>query len=509
MIKQIAAIPAKILAMLEVEAETAAGLSDEVKAQIAALDREALGEETYKKKVEELAGNPFQNLAQSEIDGLMSQVKQLQEVVEKMLDVIDAPNFESIDWPDLRGEIGIDKLFQKYPIFLQVEMIQLITKILPIDINVTVPPLGIKIDIVKFVTDKDYKAKLVAELTGNGPDIKALLSKLDPTALGLEAYESAVNKIKNNTDLSAEEIKAQIAALPSAEEMATEAYMDKVNELKGGIIDPLYKLLPPEWQSFGGEEGFEIPELKGQALIAYIESKMSGLGVGLLFDAFAGLISKFDVIWDALGLPALPIPLSLDVGAMITAVVDAEKAKFAAEIESLESMAKSGNLEGLSEDVKAEIAALDPKALGEEAYNEKVNELSGMTLGDAKIKAFDKMSGAMIQGLEGLSIAGFSIMSIIGGPIEDPVECLALKKKRICEEIGRFKDNWQFYLLRKWMELVTSFFDAIGLGTLTKYISMDFCTFLGILGFPTSIDLSFSDHITEVKNTAETALPVI
>ena len=34
MIKQIAAMPAKILAMLEVEAETAAGLSDEVKAQI-------------------------------------------------------------------------------------------------------------------------------------------------------------------------------------------------------------------------------------------------------------------------------------------------------------------------------------------------------------------------------------------------------------------------------------------------------------------------------------------
>ena len=72
----------------------------------------------------------IQYLFQSEIDGLMSQVKQLQEVVEKMLDVIDAPNFESIDWPDLRGEIGIDKLFQKYPIFLQVEMIQLITKIL-------------------------------------------------------------------------------------------------------------------------------------------------------------------------------------------------------------------------------------------------------------------------------------------------------------------------------------------------------------------------------------------
>jgi hypothetical protein len=397
MIKQIAAMPAKLMAMLEVQAAT---------------------------------------MTQDEIDGLLKEVEKLEEVVETMLDVIDAPTFESIDWPDLRAEIGIDKLFQKFPIFLQVKLIEIITSVLPIDIEVPVPPLGIKIDIIKFVTDTDYKSKLVAELTGNGPDIKALISKLDPVALG------------------------------------TTAYMDKVNELKGGIIDPLYKLLPPEWQSFGGEEGFEISELKGQALIAYIESKMSGLGVGLLFDAFSGLIGMFDTIWDLLGLPELPIPLSLDVGAMIAAIVDAEKAKFAAEIESLD-----------------------------------LGELSGTALTEAKAEAFDKMGGAMIEGLEGLSIAGFDIMSIIGGPIEDPVECLALKKKRICEEIGRFKDNWQFYLLRKWMETVTSFFDAIGLGALTQWIGCDFCTFLGLIGFPKSIDLSFSDHITEVKNTAVSALP--
>ena len=199
---------------------------------------------------------------------------------------------------------------------------------------------------------------------------------------------------------------------------------------------------------------------------------MSGLGVGMLFDAFAGLISKFDVIWDALGLPALPIPLSLDVGAMIAAIVDAEKAKFTAEIEALDA-----------------------------------GELTGEDLANAKIAAFDTMGDAMTEGLEGLSIAGFDVMSLIGGPIDDPVECLALKKKRICEEIGRFKDNWQFYLLRKWMETVTSFFDAIGLGALTQWIGCDFCTFLGLLGFPKSIDLSFSEHIKEVENKTVSALP--
>ena len=180
MVKQIAAMPAKILAMLEVEAATAAGMSEEVKAEIAALDREALGEEAYKEKVEELAGNAFQNLAQSEIDGLMSEVEKLREVVETILDVIDAPNFESIEWPDIRGEIGIDKLFQRYPLFIQVKMIEIIASVIPIETEVTVPPLGIKIDIIKFVTDSGYKDKLVADLTGNGADIKAQIEALDP-----------------------------------------------------------------------------------------------------------------------------------------------------------------------------------------------------------------------------------------------------------------------------------------------------------------------------------------
>ena len=116
MIKQIAAMPAKILAMVEVQGAS---------------------------------------MAQSEIDGLTSEVEQLKEVVETILDVIDAPDFESIEWPDLRGEIGIDKLFQKYPIFIQVKLIELIMSVIPIDVEVTVPPLGIKIDIIKFVTDPE------------------------------------------------------------------------------------------------------------------------------------------------------------------------------------------------------------------------------------------------------------------------------------------------------------------------------------------------------------------
>ena len=98
-LKQIAAMPAKIGAMLEVQAVT---------------------------------------MTQNEIDGLMSEIEKLEEVVELILDVIDAPNFTSIDWPDLRAEIGVDKIFQKFPTWTQVQMIKLITEILPIEVEVPV-----------------------------------------------------------------------------------------------------------------------------------------------------------------------------------------------------------------------------------------------------------------------------------------------------------------------------------------------------------------------------------
>ena len=189
-------------------------------------------------------------------------------------------------------------------------------------------------------------------------------------------------------------------------------------------------------------------------------------------DAFSSLISIFDKIWKLLGLPDLPVPLSLDVGAMIGEIVEAELAKFTIVLEELDTL-----------------------------------ELTDEDLTNAKIEAFDEMGKLMAEGLEGLEIAGFSVMDMIGGPIDDPVECFALKKKRICEEIGRFKDNYMLFLLRKWMEVVTKFLKAIGLGKLVELIGLDFCTFLGIIGFPKVIDLSFTDKIKEVPSTMASALP--
>ena len=53
------------------------------------------------------------------------------------------------------------------------------------------------------------------------------------------------------------------------------------------------------------------------------------------------------------------------------------------------------------------------------------------------------------------------------------------------------------------MGKVTAFFDAIGLSTLTQYATLNFCTFMGLIGIPTTIDLSSFGNISQVANEVQ------
>ena len=58
-----------------------------------------------------------------------------------------------------------------------------------------------------------------------------------------------------------------------------------------------------------------------------------------------------------------------------------------------------------------------------------------------------------------------------------------------------------------WMQKVTSFFDAIGLGSITQWITFNFCNYLTLVGFPKTIDLPESVQI--LINNTESPLPNI
>ena len=108
--------------------------------------------------------------------------------------------------------------------------------------------------------------------------------------------------------------------------------------------------------------------------------------------------------------------------------------------------------------------------------------------------------------LESISIFGYSLLDLLGGKFDDNVEIPEFQKERLLKRAREFKEEWQTYLIKKWMEKVTSFFDAIGLGALTQWTTFTFCDFLTIVGFPTTIQLPPSIQ-TSVPTTNSLTVP--
>ena len=276
------------------------------------------------------------------------------------------------------------------------KILELINKIIPVDFEIPLPPLPIKIDIIRLLSDPTYKAELKAKFAGVDDATKELI-------------KGKIDELKSTFDGDEESIQQEIA--------------DLIDNEKSQVIDALYDILPPEAKSFSGEFGTEITEFKAEAVWSWIQIQMSSSGTGLLMALFDILISKFDKIWKLLGLPDLPIPLTTDIGAMVKAIVDAETEAFKAEVDKLE--ADWDTVEGKIEEFD-KVEAID------------------------KLK--DSMTGSMIEQLEAIQLGPFSLADFCGGIDEDFV-CSENKMRRCKESLAELKANYQLWLLKKWMEI--------------------------------------------------------
>jgi hypothetical protein len=108
--------------------------------------------------------------------------------------------------------------------------------------------------------------------------------------------------------------------------------------------------------------------------------------------------------------------------------------------------------------------------------------------------------------LESISIFGYSLNDLLGGDFDNNVDIDEYNKERLLKRAREFAEEWQTYLIKKWMEKVTAFFDAIGLSSLTEFITFTFCDFLKIVGFPSTIDLPPSIQ-TAVATTNSLTVP--
>jgi hypothetical protein len=237
-----------------------------------------------------------------------------------------------------------------------------------------------------------------------------------------------------------------------------------------GDIDKFWKMLPDEFKSFGGEFGFESDEYKAEQVLAYIKSQCIKLMNAIMTAGFSAVIGVFEDVWKLLGLPSFvsltPLP---DIPELIKGIVDAEKAKYTTAIAALGD---------------------DPSQAAKDALKEELN------LG-------------IVKGLEDLQIFGFKIIDLVGGTWDEAFDSAEVKINRLKEEMAEFKENWQLYLMKKWMETVAKFFNMIGLGVLTQWITFTFCDFLTLMAFPKALDLAFAEGITQTASTSVSVLPTI
>ena len=278
--------------------------------------------------------------------------------------------------------------------------------------------------------------------------------------LSLCTDRSYLSNLANEISGFGPDVEAKIAALSS--NLGADELQKEIDKLRNAKIDTLYALLPSEYKFFDGEFGLENQELKAKQLMDFIKNEATKFMNGQLFTGFGGLIGAFSEEFE--GFTSLPSALTgPDVGSLIRGIIDAEKAKFN------EELAKLGDI---------------PDQL-------------------TRDKLLRDMHTNILSQLEDLEILGFKVGALFGGDFTDSLETLDFKIARISAKLKEFRENWQTYLIKKWMEKVTGFFDAIGLGALTKWITFTFCDFLKLIGIPTTLDLSAFDNITTVSNTMQ------
>jgi|TARA_R110000765_G_scaffold9005_4_gene28458 hypothetical protein len=319
------------------------------------------------------------------------------------------------------------------------------------------------------IDDAEEYFKIAEDIQAQLDSIRPLLDKYDPKNVKFRSPEKEwdimMNRLTTEYGMYVQtEILALIKTLVPIDFNITvmgitfdivEVFTDP-SSIKESIkeeADRLYEMLPDIYKNY---EKFETKELKADAVWNYIRTEMKKKMNLLMHGGFGSLISTFQEIWDTLGLPALPALQELDVEQLIESTM-----------ESIETQIKNA-----PQDAK--------EALQKEAMTQ----------------------------LESISIAGFSLIDLLGGEIENNLQIDDYDKERLKEKARQFAEDWETYLLKEWMQTVTGFFSAIGLGALTEWTSFNFCQFLTLIGF-NPITITLPTSVSTVAASAGVSLPTL
>ena len=109
--------------------------------------------------------------------------------------------------------------------------------------------------------------------------------------------------------------------------------------------------------------------------------------------------------------------------------------------------------------------------------------------------------------LKAVSVFGFTLEDLLGELPDNNLEIEGYDRERLKNKARQFAEEWELYLLKTWMQKITAFLDAIGLGALTDLITFNFCDFMTLISFPPTITLPAS--ITSAVDNAVSSIPTL
>ena len=466
MFNQITAIPSDIEAQIEELKTKAQTDTRETLERIQNLENE------MKEKTEEERAR-----VQAQIDALkngedpLGIVSELEDTIKEIEDTIETISDLFKPWWDKgkvrqlekEAEDAFSELVQEFHIYIPVKMLEMISKIIPLSFDV--PVLGLTIDVLRIM-EPEYQEELKQEIAGITEEYTTKLETLQ------QDFESG---------------KLQEDAYNSA--------MDELEDQRAQVIDALYALVPEQYRYFDGEFGVECAEWKAKLTWSYIKNEIMEWCTMSLFKLLDELIGKFKEIWDLLGLPPLPVPLSFDMAEWVRAVIDQIVAKYQEEmdrivgdIEKLQNFDVEQELADLEQDAKDKVKETEDKINNFDAQKELEDQLA-------------KLQGDIVSQIMELSIPlpspfDISIQDIMGGEIEGKVQCLEDKINQICTAARDWKIITMKELFNIWLKKIKKFLDAIGLGKLLDFLTLTFCDVLELIGLPLEIPLPGLDKLS-------------
>ena len=467
---KLAQIPSKI----QVYIDNLPDIKAELKAEKELLEARARAKgEEIEKKIEDLDSDVQNFDAQAEIESqIESEIAQIKEQLQGIIDQVEEimeliADILSPYWK--KGQVrnwqkeaddAWNELIQEYHIFIPAKMLEMISKVIPI--NFSVPVLGISINVLKILEEEEQN-RIVSQISGTTGEYTAKIDQLkadfESGKLEQDAYDSVLNQL---------------------------------DEEKNAIIDQFFSLLPPEYQQFNGEFGVVCNEWKAKLTWQYIKTEIVKFCTGALHGAFGSLIDKFKEIWDLLGLPSLPGLLNFDVESFIKEQIEIGKQK--AEQFKTDTIADA---EQLQSDIENSDQLIQQEIDQLEADIDNFKKEFEKELKDAedRIKNFDLQAEAysmVIDHLEGVSLFGMSLVDVIGGDIEETVKTAEKDIDNLIKAARDFSANWEKELVNLWIKKIKKFLDAIGLGKLMDLLTLTLCDVLPLIGIPTSFDIELS-----------------